>query len=100
MRSVIIDEPGSWAEKLVDEKVIAKFVPVRLDQDSEKVFAAALAAMRALEVGEERTSDPKGLRQYTKKCPTKQRCLSLRSRLPPPKGRPAGWRAGGLLHVL
>ena len=49
VRAVIFDEPGSWAEALVADRVIAKFVPICLNQDSDEVFAAALAAMRALE---------------------------------------------------
>ena len=49
VRAVVFDEPGSWAEALVADRVIAKFVPICLNQDSDEVFAAALAAMRALE---------------------------------------------------
>ena len=59
VRSVIFDEPGSWAERLVEEKVIAKFVPVQLNQDSDEVFADALAAMRALEVSDRETTGAK-----------------------------------------
>ena len=49
VRSVILDSPGSWAEGLVADKIIAKFVPLRMDQGSDAVFAAALAEVRALQ---------------------------------------------------
>mmetsp|Transcript_18702 Transcript_18702/g.62718 ORF Transcript_18702/g.62718 Transcript_18702/m.62718 type:complete len:586 (+) Transcript_18702:40-1797(+) len=47
--TVIVDHPGSWAEKLVEEKVIKKFIPVNMEQDSEEVFKDALEAIQALD---------------------------------------------------
>jgi len=48
VKSVVIDQPGHWAEKLVDEGVIAKFIPVDLAQDTEVVFQQSLDAIRGL----------------------------------------------------
>ena len=48
VRSVIIDEPGSWAEGLVGAGVIAKFLPLNLERDSEAVLADCVSAVRGL----------------------------------------------------
>ncbi|CAE7226804.1 CARNS1 [Symbiodinium natans] len=48
VKSVIIEHPDSWAKSLVDEGVIAKFVPIDMSQDAEAVFEQSLAAIRAL----------------------------------------------------
>ena len=39
MRAVIFDEPGSWAEALVEQRVIAKFVPIDLNSASREDIA-------------------------------------------------------------
>ena len=48
VRVVIIDEPGSWAEELVEAKICAKFIALDLQQPSEQVFQEALRAIKAL----------------------------------------------------
>ena len=48
MRSVVIDAPGSWAERMVGERVIAKFIPLDLNRDSTSVLNDCAAAIRAL----------------------------------------------------
>ncbi|KAG8468042.1 hypothetical protein KFE25_007094 [Diacronema lutheri] len=46
--TVIIDAAGSWAERLVAEGVIKKFIALNMEQDSEMVLSDALAAIHAL----------------------------------------------------
>lgn len=48
VKSVVIDHPGHWSKQLVDEGVVAKFIPVDLAQDAEVVFQQSLEAIRAL----------------------------------------------------
>ncbi|KAF4694254.1 Carnosine synthase 1 [Perkinsus olseni] len=48
VKSVIIDSPGSWAEALLAEGVIAKFVPIDMTQDSKTVFDLAYKAILGL----------------------------------------------------
>ncbi len=48
VRVVIIDEPGSWAEGLVEDHVCAKFIGMDLQRPSEIVFEDALRAIKAL----------------------------------------------------
>lgn len=48
VKSVIIEHPDSWAKSLVDEGVIAKFIPIDMSQDAETVFQQSLDAIRAL----------------------------------------------------
>lgn len=48
VKSVVIDHPGSWAQNLVKEGVIAKFLPVNMAQGPEAVFEDSLAAIRNL----------------------------------------------------
>ncbi|CAE7262373.1 CARNS1 [Symbiodinium necroappetens] len=48
VKSVIIEHPDSWAKSLVDEGIIAKFVPIDMSQDAEAVFEQAVTAIRAL----------------------------------------------------
>ncbi|KAF4678173.1 Carnosine synthase 1 [Perkinsus chesapeaki] len=45
VKSVIIDSPGSWAESLLTEGIIAKFIPIDMSQDSETIFQAAFKAV-------------------------------------------------------
>jgi len=47
-KSVIIEHPDSWAKSLVDEGVIAKFIPIDMSQDADTVFEQTLQAIRAL----------------------------------------------------
>eukprot|EP00444_Apocalathium_aciculiferum_P001597 CAMPEP_0183395826 /NCGR_PEP_ID=MMETSP0370-20130417/9595_1 /TAXON_ID=268820 /ORGANISM="Peridinium aciculiferum, Strain PAER-2" /LENGTH=622 /DNA_ID=CAMNT_0025576515 /DNA_START=51 /DNA_END=1919 /DNA_ORIENTATION=+ len=48
VKSVIIEHPDSWARALVDEGVIAKFIPIDMSQDAAIVFQQTLDAIRAL----------------------------------------------------
>lgn len=48
VKSVIIDHPDSWSRNLVQEGVIAKFLPVDMSQSSAEVFRQAEAAIREL----------------------------------------------------
>jgi len=48
VRSVVIDAPGSWAERMVLERVIAKFIPLDLNRDSTSVLNDCAAAIRQL----------------------------------------------------
>mmetsp|Transcript_102103 Transcript_102103/g.142049 ORF Transcript_102103/g.142049 Transcript_102103/m.142049 type:complete len:522 (+) Transcript_102103:38-1603(+) len=50
--AVIIDTPDSWAKSLVEEQVIAKFIPVDMGMDAESVFNSALAAIKELSADE------------------------------------------------
>merc|ERR1740123_2184284 len=47
VRSVVIDAPGSWAERMVGERVIAKFIPLDLNRASTSVLNDCAAAIRA-----------------------------------------------------
>lgn len=38
IKSVVIEHPDSWARSLVDEGLVAKFVPVDMSRSSEEVF--------------------------------------------------------------
>mmetsp|Transcript_75504 Transcript_75504/g.164725 ORF Transcript_75504/g.164725 Transcript_75504/m.164725 type:complete len:635 (+) Transcript_75504:193-2097(+) len=48
VKSVIIEHPDSWARSLVDEGIIAKFIPIDMSQETSAVFEQSLAAIRAL----------------------------------------------------
>lgn len=48
VRSVIIEHPDSWVRKLVDDGVIAKFIPIDMAQDAEVVYQQSLDAIRDL----------------------------------------------------
>ncbi|KAJ1454862.1 ATP-grasp domain-containing protein [Pelagophyceae sp. CCMP2097] len=48
VKAVIIDQYGSWAESLVDDHIITKFIGMDLHRDSEVVFRDALAQIEAL----------------------------------------------------
>lgn len=48
VKAVIIDSPGSWAEALLEEGVIAKFIPIDMTQDSKTVFDQAYKAILEL----------------------------------------------------
>lgn len=48
VKSVVLDHPGSWSERLVAEGIIAKFVPVDMTQSSDEIFQQALASIVAL----------------------------------------------------
>lgn len=48
IKSVVIDHLDCWASSLVDEGIIAKFVPVDMRQTSEQVFDEALRQIKLL----------------------------------------------------
>jgi len=48
VKSVVLEHPDSWARGLVDEGVIAKFIPIDMSQDAEVVFKQSLEAIRGL----------------------------------------------------
>uniref|UniRef100_A0A7S0B870 ATP-grasp domain-containing protein n=1 Tax=Pyrodinium bahamense TaxID=73915 RepID=A0A7S0B870_9DINO len=48
VKSVMIESPDSWSRCLVDEGIIAKFIPVDMSQSSEAVYAQALEAIQNL----------------------------------------------------
>jgi len=48
VKSVIIDHPDSWSRGLVDEGVIAKFLPVDMSQSSQDVFDQSVELIRGL----------------------------------------------------
>jgi len=48
VKSVILDHPDSWSKNLVDEGIIAKFLPVDMGQTSEEVFKDAVHAISEL----------------------------------------------------
>merc|ERR1712232_443827 len=50
VKSVIIDNPDSWSRGLVDEGIIAKFLPVDMSLSSEAVFEECLKAIKTLGV--------------------------------------------------
>lgn len=43
-----LQHPGSWAEGLVEEKVIKKFIAVNMEQEADAVFEDAIEAIRGL----------------------------------------------------
>jgi len=56
IKSVIIDHPDSWSRGLVEEGIIAKFLPVDMSKSSEEVYAQALDLIRQL--GEDGVTGP------------------------------------------
>lgn len=48
IKCVVLEHPDSWAASLVDEGIIAKFLPVDMSQSSEWVFDEALRLIRQL----------------------------------------------------
>uniref|UniRef100_A0A7S1R9F4 ATP-grasp domain-containing protein n=1 Tax=Alexandrium catenella TaxID=2925 RepID=A0A7S1R9F4_ALECA len=56
MKCVILDHPDSWAAGLVEQGVIAKFVPMDMSRSSEEVYAEALRFIRQL--GEDGLTGP------------------------------------------
>eukprot|EP00927_Polykrikos_kofoidii_P078588 TRINITY_DN75390_c0_g1_i1.p1 TRINITY_DN75390_c0_g1~~TRINITY_DN75390_c0_g1_i1.p1 ORF type:complete len:591 (+),score=86.70 TRINITY_DN75390_c0_g1_i1:132-1904(+) len=48
IRSVIIDNPDSWSRNLLDEGIIADFIPVDMGQSSDVVYDQSLKAILAL----------------------------------------------------
>eukprot|EP00929_Paragymnodinium_shiwhaense_P049441 TRINITY_DN2493_c0_g1_i12.p1 TRINITY_DN2493_c0_g1~~TRINITY_DN2493_c0_g1_i12.p1 ORF type:complete len:619 (+),score=169.47 TRINITY_DN2493_c0_g1_i12:80-1936(+) len=48
VKCVIIDHPDSWSTKLVDEGIVAKFLPVDMTQSSDMIFKHALAHIEKL----------------------------------------------------
>ncbi|KAF4697444.1 Carnosine synthase 1 [Perkinsus olseni] len=49
VKVVVIDGPDSWAEEMVPEEIIAKFIPIDFTADNEVLFHQALDAIRSLE---------------------------------------------------
>uniref|UniRef100_A0A6T1HZK7 ATP-grasp domain-containing protein n=1 Tax=Alexandrium monilatum TaxID=311494 RepID=A0A6T1HZK7_9DINO len=49
IKSVIIEHPDSWAASLVEQGIIAKFLPVDMTQSSEEVYNTALRLIQQLE---------------------------------------------------
>jgi len=56
IKSVVIEHPDSWAKGLVQEGVIAKFLPVDMSQASDKIFADTSRLIRQL--GEDGLTGP------------------------------------------
>lgn len=48
VKAVMIESPDSWSRRLVDEGILAKFIPVDMSQSSDVVYRAALEAIREL----------------------------------------------------
>jgi len=48
VKSVIIEHPDSWSRQLLNEGVIAKFIPIDMSQDAEAVFQQSLQAIQSL----------------------------------------------------
>jgi len=48
IKSVVIEHPDSWSAGLVDEGIIAKFLPVDMSQSSDQVFKAMLRLIQEL----------------------------------------------------
>eukprot|EP00931_Biecheleriopsis_adriatica_P003090 TRINITY_DN10437_c0_g4_i1.p1 TRINITY_DN10437_c0_g4~~TRINITY_DN10437_c0_g4_i1.p1 ORF type:complete len:628 (+),score=102.92 TRINITY_DN10437_c0_g4_i1:255-1886(+) len=48
VKSVIIEHPDSWSRSLLDEGVIAKFIPIDMSQDADTVFKQSVEAIRDL----------------------------------------------------
>ncbi|KAF4732095.1 Carnosine synthase 1, partial [Perkinsus olseni] len=49
VKVVVIDFTHSWAEEMVAEDIIAKFIPIDFTADNEVLFQQVLAAIRSLE---------------------------------------------------
>ncbi|KAF4697455.1 Carnosine synthase 1 [Perkinsus olseni] len=49
VKVVVIDFTHSWAEEMVAEEIIAKFIPIDFTADNEVLFRQALDAIRSLE---------------------------------------------------
>lgn len=48
IKAVIIEHPDSWSRSLVDEGVIAKFLPVDMSQSSDKIYEQSLQLIKEL----------------------------------------------------
>ncbi|CAK0857421.1 unnamed protein product [Prorocentrum cordatum] len=48
IKCVVIEHPGSWAESLVTEGIVAKFLPVDMSQSSEEIFFQAQKHIKSL----------------------------------------------------
>eukprot|EP00928_Gymnodinium_smaydae_P042643 TRINITY_DN28687_c0_g2_i1.p1 TRINITY_DN28687_c0_g2~~TRINITY_DN28687_c0_g2_i1.p1 ORF type:complete len:696 (+),score=144.16 TRINITY_DN28687_c0_g2_i1:83-2089(+) len=48
VRSVLIESPDSWSRSLVDEGIVAKFIPLDMTQSSREVYRQALEAIQKL----------------------------------------------------
>jgi len=48
IKSVLIDDPDSWAKNLQSEGIIAKFIPVDMSRSADEIFADCLARIREL----------------------------------------------------
>jgi carnosine synthase len=48
IKAVIIDHPDSWSKQLVDEGVVAKFMPVDMSQNSDAILEQSLNLIRNL----------------------------------------------------
>jgi len=48
IKCVVIEHPGSWAEGLVDEGIVAKFLPVDMGQSSDEIFLQAQKHIKSL----------------------------------------------------
>ena len=81
VKAVIIDTPDSWAKSLVEEQVIAKFIPVDMGMDAESVFNSALAAIKELSA-DEATGPADGI------CTFWELSVSMASRLAEATGLP------------
>ena len=81
VKAVIIDTPDSWAKSLVEEQVIAKFIPVDMGMDAESVFNSALAAIKELSA-DEATGPADGI------CTFSELSVSMASRLAEATGLP------------
>ncbi|OLQ03326.1 Carnosine synthase 1 [Symbiodinium microadriaticum] len=82
VKAVIIDTPDSWAKSLVEEQVIAKFIPLDImGMDAESVFNSALAAIKELSA-DEATGPANGI------CTFSELCVSMVSRLAEATGLP------------
>jgi carnosine synthase len=56
VKSVVIDHPDSWCRSLVDEGVIAKFLPIDMSESPQEVFAKSLEQIKRL--GEDGLTGP------------------------------------------
>merc|ERR1719335_2153311 len=48
IKSVVIEHPDSWARGLVEEGLIAKFIPVDMARSSDEIFEESLALIKNL----------------------------------------------------
>lgn len=48
IRSIILDNPDSWARSLVKRGIVSEFIPVEMSRSRDDVFRASLAAVHAL----------------------------------------------------